>query len=103
MTRRRPRRSNAPRFAITVAMTLLMAGCGSSPEAGPTEPTPKVDARTTAPSHQPSSTLEGPFGQVGGWIAYSGDDGIWAVHPQGPIGRIRLSRAEGNPIAWSSD
>ena len=31
-------------------MAMLMAGCGSSPEARPTEPTSKVDAGTTAPS-----------------------------------------------------
>lgn len=82
---------------------MLMAGCASSPEARPTEPTSKVDAGTTAPSPQPSSTFEGPFGQVGGWIAYTGDDGIWAVDPAHPERRIRLGRADGHPIAWSSD
>ena len=50
MTRMSPRRSYPPRIAIAVAMAMLMAGCGSSPEAGPTEPTSKVDAGTTAPS-----------------------------------------------------
>jgi len=47
--------------------------------------------------------LAGPFGEVGGWIAYNSGDGIRAVHPQGPAGSIRLSRTKGNPIAWSSD
>ncbi len=50
MTRMSPRRSYPPRIAIAVAMAMLMAGCGSSPEAGPTESTPKVEAGTTARS-----------------------------------------------------
>ena len=84
-------------------MAMLMAGCGSSSEARPTEPAPKVEAATTAPSPRPASTVEGPFGQVGGWIAYSSGDGIWAVDPARPERRIRLSRADGDPIGWSSD
>ena len=88
---------------LVPVMAMLMAGCASSPEAGPTEPTSKVDAGTTARSPKPSPTLKGRFGQVGGWIAYSSDDGIWAVDPARPERRIRLSRADGDPIAWSSD
>jgi Tol biopolymer transport system component len=88
---------------LVPVMAMLMVGCASSPEAGPTEPISRVDAGTTAPSPQPSSTLEGPFGQVGGWIAYSSGDGIWAVDPARPERRIRLSRADGDLIAWSSD
>jgi hypothetical protein len=60
------------------------------------------DAGATAPGPQPSSTSEGRFGQVG-WIAYSSGDGIWAVDPARPERRIRLSRADGDPIGWSSD
>jgi Tol biopolymer transport system component len=103
MTRMSPRRSYPPRIAMTVAMAMLIAGCGSSPEAAPKKPTSKVDAGTTAPSPQPSSTLKAPFGQVGGWIAYSSRDGIWAVDPARPERRIRLSRGDGDPVAWSSD
>ena len=103
MTRMSPRRSYLPGIAITAAVAMLMAGCASSPDAGPTEPTPKVDAGTAAPSPQASSTVEGRFGQVGGWIAYSSGDGIWAIDPARPERRIRLSRAGGDPIAWSSD
>jgi dipeptidyl aminopeptidase/acylaminoacyl peptidase len=84
-------------------MAMLMAGCGSSPKADPAEPTSKVDAATTAPSPKPPSTFEGPFDQVGGWIAYRSGDGIWAVDPARPGRRIWLSRADGDPIAWSSD
>jgi Tol biopolymer transport system component len=65
--------------------------------------TSKLDACTTAPSPQPASTIEGPFGQVGGWIAYSSGDGICALDPARPERRIRLSRGDGDPIAWSSD
>jgi Tol biopolymer transport system component len=55
------------------------------------------------PSPQPASTIEGPFGQVGGWIAYSSGDGIWALDPARPERRIQLSHGDGDPIAWSSD
>ena len=103
MTRMSPRRSHRPRIALAVAMAMLVAGCGSSSEAGPTEPAAKVEAGTTAPSPQPPSTFEGSFREVGGWIAYTGADGIWAVDPARPNRRARLSRADGDPIAWSSD
>lgn len=50
ITRMSPRRSYPRRIAIVVAMAMLMAGCESSSEAGPTEPASKVGAGTTAPS-----------------------------------------------------
>ena len=102
--------------AALVTAVALAAGCGSSPEARPTQPRSTVDAATTAPvapppsttpvpSTPPSSTLEGqpPFRRVGGWIAYSGVDGIWAVDPVLGERLIRLTRERGDPIAWSSD
>ena len=46
---------------------------------------------------------EEAFADVGGWIAYRGVDGIWAVDPARPERKIRLSRADGSPIAWSND
>jgi dipeptidyl aminopeptidase/acylaminoacyl peptidase len=103
VTRMTSRRSHLLRIAITVATAVLMAGCASSTEERRTEPASWVNAGMTARSPRPYSTLEGPFGQVGGWIAYSSGDGIRAVHPQGPSGWIRLSREGGDPIAWSSD
>src|SRR5215208_2884744 len=103
MTITSPRRSYIPWIAMAGAMAMLVAGCGSSSEAGPTEPASKVGAGTTAPSPQPPSTFEGSFREVGGWIAYTGADGIWAVDPARPNRRVRLSRADGDPIAWSSD
>jgi hypothetical protein len=59
--------------------------------------------RTPTPASRPkpeASPIEGPFGQVGGWIAYSGGDGILAVNPARPERRIRLSRGDGDPVAW---
>jgi hypothetical protein len=50
MTRISPRRSYLPWIAMAVAMAMLIAGCASSSEAGPTEPASKVGAGTTAPS-----------------------------------------------------
>jgi Tol biopolymer transport system component len=100
--------------AALVTVVALTAGCGSSPEAGPTRPSSTVDAATTAPSTppsstatvpstRPSSTLDGSFSRVGGWIAYSGVDGIWAVDPVLGKRLIRVTRELGDPIAWSSD
>jgi len=69
----------------------------------PATPPSNVDACTTAPSPQTASTIEGPFGQVGGWIAYGSADGICALDPARPERRILLSRGDGDPVAWSSD
>jgi dipeptidyl aminopeptidase/acylaminoacyl peptidase len=99
----RPGRSYPLRIAMAVAIAMLIAGCGSSSEAGPKEPNSKVDAATTAPSPAPSSAVQGSFSQVGGWIAYGGEDGIWAVDPARPKRRIWLSGAGRDPIAWSRD
>jgi Tol biopolymer transport system component len=86
---------------MAVAIAMLIAGCGSSPEAGPKKPGSK-DAATTVPGPA-RSAVKGSFGQVGGWIAYGGVDGIWAVDPARPNRRIWLSGAGRDPIAWSSD
>jgi Tol biopolymer transport system component len=113
MTRMSPSCSYRRRIVIT-ATAMLMAGCASSsessPEPGPTEPassptevTSTVVAGTTAPSPPRSGAVEGSFGRVGGWIAYAGEHGIWAVDPAHPNRRIRLSRAGRDPVAWSSD
>ena len=59
MTRMSPRRSYRPLIAMAVAIAMLMAGCGSSRDAGPKDPNLKVDAGTTAPSPQPLLYLRG--------------------------------------------
>src|SRR4249919_491768 len=48
----------------------------------------------------------GIFSEVGGWIAYGNQRGIWAVDPSHPGDRgsqVQLSSNQGNPLAWSSD
>jgi Tol biopolymer transport system component len=86
---------------MAVAIAMLIAGCGSSPEAGPKQPSPKDEA-TTVPD-PPRSAVKGSFGRVAGWIAYGGVDGIWAVDPARPNRRLWLSGGGRDPIAWSSD
>jgi len=82
---------------------MLIAGCGSSPEAGPKDHSSKVDAATTVSSPARSSAVHGSLARLGGWITYRGVDGIWAVDPARPNRRIWLSGAGRDPIAWSSD
>jgi Tol biopolymer transport system component len=100
MTRMRPRRSYPPRIAITVAMAMLIAGCGSSPEARPTEPTSKVDAGTTAPSPQPSPPSPGRLGS----LAYGVDGDIYVADSDGS-NPVRIADGEywGEGPIWSPD
>src|SRR5215210_2571281 len=90
MTRMSPRRSYPRRIAITVAMAMLMAGFGSSPEAGPTEPTSKVDAGTTPPRPQPSIPSPGKLGS----LAYGVDGDIYVADWDGS-NAVRV--ADGRP------
>ena len=85
-----PRRSYPPRIAITVAMAMLMAGCGSSREAGPKEPNSTVDAGTTAPSPQPSLPSPGRSGS----LAYGVDGDIYVAEWDGS-NPVRI--ADGRP------
>jgi YD repeat-containing protein len=53
-----------------------------------------------------SGEPQGISSEVGGWIAYGNEEGIWAVNPtpgRAPSDRIRLSERPGEPVAWSSD
>ena len=62
--------------------------------------------RTQQPAIQPTPKPQGIFSEVGGWIAYGNDQGIWAVNPTPggtPSERIQLSERPGEPLAWSSD
>ncbi|HEX2030484.1 MAG TPA: hypothetical protein VHL78_03660 [Actinomycetota bacterium] len=56
-------------------MAMLVAGCASSPEARPTEPTSKVEEGTTAPSPQPSLSSRGRSGA----LAYGVDGDIYVA------------------------
>jgi Tol biopolymer transport system component len=58
------------------------------------------------PADEPTPRPEGIFSEVGGWIAYGNDEGIWAVNPTPggtPSDPIQLSERPGEPVAWSSD
>jgi dipeptidyl aminopeptidase/acylaminoacyl peptidase len=96
-----PKRSSRLGIVIAVAIAMLVVGCGSSPEADPKKPR-EVDTATTV-AGPARSAVPRSLGQVGGWIAYGGVDGIWAVDPARPNRRVWLSGAGRDPIAWSSD
>src|SRR5829696_9547830 len=106
MTRMSPRRSYPPRIAITVAMALLMAGCGSSPEAGPTEPTSKADAGTTTQATptpvKPATPLPSPARL--GSLAYGVDGDIYVADWDGS-NPVRIADGEywGEGPIWSPD
>ena len=58
------------------------------------------------PAVEPTPKPQGIFSEVGGWIAYGDDRGIWAVNPSRPgdsNDQIQLSTKRGTPLAWSSD
>ena len=85
-----PRRSYSLRFAIAVAVAMLVAGCGSSREAGPKEPNSTVDAGTTAPSPQPPLPSPGRSGS----LAYGVDGDIYVAEWDGS-NPVRI--ADGRP------
>jgi len=63
---------------------------------------------TERPADQPTPTPKPPgiFSEVGGWIVYGNQGGIWAVdpsHPGDPGSQIQLSPNRGTPLAWTSD
>jgi hypothetical protein len=54
----------------------------------------------------PQPKPPGIFSEVGGWIAYGDDRGIWAVdpaHPGNQDNQIQLSSKGGVALAWSRD
>jgi Tol biopolymer transport system component len=55
------------------------------------------------PADEPTPKPPGIFSGMGGWIAYGDTDGIWAMDPERPGIRTRLSTHRGEPLAWSSD
>jgi Tol biopolymer transport system component len=79
----------------------------SAPTSDPTTAASGEPSPMTSQAHSPASEAKelGIFSEVGGWIAYGNDEGIWAVNPTGatPADRIQLSERPGEPVAWSSD
>lgn len=113
--RPRGRRERKPRAAAVIAVVALVSLAASACGSRTAERPPSEEQRPgTAPSPE-ASPIEGPFGQVGGWIAYNDGTGIWAVNPgkaypgvflpsDYPDDAVRLAgAAAGDPIAWSAD
>jgi Tol biopolymer transport system component len=98
-----------------LAAALLLVGASScsgdasvgAPTSNPTTAAPGDRSPVTSPTSSPASEAKelGIFAEVGGWIAYGNEEGIWAVNPTpgGTPGRIELSERPGEPLAWSSD
>jgi Tol biopolymer transport system component len=62
-------------------------------------------AQSATTTQRPSASA-GLFGNLGGWIAFGDNRGIWAIDPTRPAardGRVQLSSEEGTPKAWSPD
>jgi Tol biopolymer transport system component len=82
-------------------MAMLMAGCGSSPEAGPTEPNSKIDAGTTTP--RPAAPPPSPARS--GSLAYGVDGNIYVADWDGsnPV-RIADGRAPNDCVSsWPGE
>lgn len=92
-----PRRSHRLRIATALAMAMLLAGCASSREAGPTEPTSKVAAGTTSANRQ--SSLPSPARS--GSLAYGVDGDIYVADWDGS-NPVRIAEGGEGPI-WSPD
>ncbi len=90
----RNRRISAAIVGIAIALLILTSltwvlRSAERPAVEPTPPKPR-----------------GIFSEVGGWIVYGNQGGIWAVdpsHPGDPGSQIQLSPSRGTPLAWSSD
>jgi WD40 repeat protein len=106
MARMSPRRSYRPRIAMAVAMAMLMAGCGSSSEAGPTVPASKVDAGTTTQATPTPVKPAAPRPSPGrsGSLAYGVGGDIYVADWDGsnPV-RIAAGEYWGEGPIWSPD
>jgi Tol biopolymer transport system component len=99
-----------------LAAALLLVGASScssdasvgAPTSNPTTAASSDRSPVTSPTSSPASEAKelGIFAEVGGWIAYGNDQGIWAVKPT-PGGarsdRIHLSEYPGEVVAWTSN
>lgn len=113
--RLRGRRERKPRAAVAIAVVALVSLAAVACSSRTAERPPSEDQRPGTALSPEASAIEGPFGQVGGWIAYNDGTGIWAVNPRKaypgvfspsdyPDDAVRLAGpAAGDPIAWSAD
>jgi sugar lactone lactonase YvrE len=95
--KRRDRRIRAGAVGLMVALALGWWGL----QAIRTTPVP-ADPAPTPDDPQPL----GIFADVGGWITYGDETGIWAVdpaHPGDASDQVQLSTEPAEPIAWSPD
>ncbi len=95
-------------LATVASLVLTAAACsGEAGVANPTTPASGGPSPVTSPTPSPASEAnEIGISEVGGWIAYGNDEGIWAVNPTPrgtPAEPIQLSERPGEPLAWSSD
>ena len=100
---------------VLAAAILVLAGSSctndasvSSPASSPTTVASGEPSPVTSPTPSPVSVAKGLgyFEEVGGWITYGNEEGIWAVNPTPggtPSDPIHLSERPGEPVAWSSD
>jgi len=91
--KRRNRRIGAGALAIILALVSFVA-------------LTRAFRTTESPADEPTPNPQGIFSEVGGWIAYGDQRGIWAVdpsHPGDPGSKIQLSTERGTPLAWSND
>ena len=90
--KRRNRQIGAAVLAIVVALLSVtgIVRAFSNSERPADEPTP-------------TPVATGLFSKMGGWIAYGDTVGIWAMDPERPETRTRLSTHVGEPLGWSSD
>ena len=99
-----------------LAAAILLLGASScsndasvgAPTSNPTTAASGEPSPVTSPTPSPASEAKefGILSEVGGWIAYGNDEGIWAVNPTpggSPSDQIQLSERPGEPLAWSSD
>jgi Tol biopolymer transport system component len=100
LIRRRTRRGRNRRIAAAVvAMIVALVSFAALIRTFQTVERP---AKQPTPAPTPTSI----FADVGGWIAYGENDGIWAVNPTGqgaPEDQVQLTDRGGEPLAWSSD
>src|SRR4029450_3985971 len=95
--RRERKRRNQRIGAVTLAIILALVSFAALTRAFRT---------AERPADEPTPRPQGIFSEVGGWIAYGNEEGIWAVNPMRPghpEEQIQLSERPGKPLAWSSD
>jgi Tol biopolymer transport system component len=99
LSRRRERKERNRRIsAVTIAIVITLLSFAALTRAFSTGGRPA--------DLQPQPKPQGIFSEVGGWIAYGNERGIWAVdptHPGDPSDQIQLSTKKGIPLAWSND